>query len=304
MQTILGAGGDIGKLLALELKNYTSRIRLVSRNPIKVNDTDELFIADLTNREAVFEAVKGSSVVYLTVGYAYKLKIWKQLWIPTMQNTIDACLAHGAKLVFFDNIYMYGKEAMSHITEDCLIDPPSKKGKIRATVAQILLDAVKREKLEALIARSADFYGKASKNSVLKILVMDNFRKGKRACWQSDLTKIHSFTFTADAAKGTALLGNTEDAYGEVWHLPTSPEKLTGKDYIDLTAELMNVKSRHFVLSKTLIGLLGLFMPQMKELKEMQYQNDRDYFFDSSKFNKRFNYTPASYRQGIAESLR
>lgn len=303
MQTILGAGGDIGKLLALELKNYTNDIRLVSRNPQKVNNTDELFKADLTNREAVFEAVKGSSVVYLTVGYAYKLKIWQQLWIPTMQNTIDACLAHGAKLVFFDNIYMYGKEAMHHITEESIVNPPSKKGKIRATVAQMLLDAVKQKGLKALIARSADFYGKDSKNSVLKILVMDNFRKGKKAYWQADADKIHSFTYTADAAKATALLGNTEDAYGEVWHLPTSSEKLTGKDYINLTAEIMNVKPRYFVLSKTMIGLLGLFMPQMKELKEMQYQNDRDYFFDSSKFNKRFNYTPASYKHGITESL-
>ena len=43
MQTILGSGGAIGLPLAKELKSFTSQIRLVSRNPKKVNDTDELF---------------------------------------------------------------------------------------------------------------------------------------------------------------------------------------------------------------------------------------------------------------------
>ena len=43
MQTILGANGTIGSLLADELIKYTDRIRLVSRNPKKVNETDELF---------------------------------------------------------------------------------------------------------------------------------------------------------------------------------------------------------------------------------------------------------------------
>ena len=38
MQTILGASGTIGKLLARELLSYTDRVRLVCRNPVKIND--------------------------------------------------------------------------------------------------------------------------------------------------------------------------------------------------------------------------------------------------------------------------
>ncbi|WP_316818322.1 hypothetical protein [Pedobacter nyackensis] len=52
MQTILGANGQIAEELARELKrNYTTDIRLVSRNPKKVNDTDTLFAANLLDRE-------------------------------------------------------------------------------------------------------------------------------------------------------------------------------------------------------------------------------------------------------------
>ncbi len=46
LQTILGANGTIGVPLAKELSAYTDRIRLVSRNPKKVNATDEIFPAD------------------------------------------------------------------------------------------------------------------------------------------------------------------------------------------------------------------------------------------------------------------
>ena len=45
--------------------------------------------------------------------------------------------------------------------------------------------------------------------------------------------------------------------------------------------------------------VLGLFMPLLKELVEMMYQNDRDYFFDSSKFEKRFGWTATPYKDGI-----
>jgi len=48
MQTILGAGGPIDVELAKALPKYTDKIRLVSRNPKRINDTDELVSADLT----------------------------------------------------------------------------------------------------------------------------------------------------------------------------------------------------------------------------------------------------------------
>lgn len=64
MQTVLGSGGAIGIELAKALKEFTSEIRLVSRNPKKVNPSDELMSADLLNAADVLKAVQGSSVVY------------------------------------------------------------------------------------------------------------------------------------------------------------------------------------------------------------------------------------------------
>lgn len=69
MQTILGANGQIGEELARELKrNFTSDIRIVGRNAQKVNDTDEVFLADLSIRENAVEAVRDSEIAYFTLG--------------------------------------------------------------------------------------------------------------------------------------------------------------------------------------------------------------------------------------------
>src|SRR5512135_1567066 len=128
MQTILGSTGIIGKEVARELyRSYTKDIRLVSRNPQHINPTDQLFKADLLNREQVFEAVKGSEVVYLTVGIQYSAKIWARQWPVIMRNVVDACMAEKARLVFFDNVYAYGK-VEGPMTEDTPYNPCSKKG--------------------------------------------------------------------------------------------------------------------------------------------------------------------------------
>lgn len=303
MQTILGAGGAVGIELATELKKYTNKIRLVARNPKKVNDDDELFLANLLDKKSINDAVEGSDIVYLTAGLEYNIKIWRRDWPVIMRNVIDACIAHNAKLVFFDNVYMYAPEEIPHMTEESPIAPATEKGKVRAELIKMIFDAIEKRKLTAMVTRSADFYGKNVKTGFLNIGVIDNFKKNKKAFWQSDANKIHSFTYVPDAAKAVALLGNTPDAYNQVWHLPTSFQRWTGKEFVNYVAKQMHVKPRYYILSKLMISLFGMFSPTLRELKEMQYQNDRDYFFDSSKFQKKFVLQPTTYEKGIADSI-
>jgi NAD dependent epimerase/dehydratase family. len=297
MQTILGAGGAIGADLARELPKYTSKIRLVSRKPVKVNETDELYPADLSDPSSVDKAVEGSEVVYLVVGFEYNVKVWQKTWPPLVKAVIDACRKHHAKLVFFDNVYMYDRDYLAHMTEDTPVRPTSKKGTVRAQIAKMIMDEVQTGSLTALIARSADFCG--PKNSIFSEVVYTNFVKGKKANWIADITKKHSLTFTEDAAKGTALLGNTPDAFNQVWHLPTIKTPFTGKEWIEMVAREMNVKPGISVFSEWMMAVLGVFVPVMREFHEMAYQYNRDYYFDSSKFEKRFNYVPVSAEEAV-----
>lgn len=299
MQTILGANGTIGSVLAKELRNYTDKLRLVSRNPRRVNESDELLQADLLIPGMVEKAVKGSDVVYLVVGLDYKLDVWKDKWPKIMKATIDACIKHKARLVFFDNVYMYDINSVSHMTEESPINPPSRKGAVRSHLVKMIMDEVNAGRLSALIARSADFYGPDNEKSFVTEMVYKNIIRGKSSNWFIDADKKHSFTFTPDAAKATALLGNTDDAFNQVWHLPTDKNTLTGREFINLFTEEMKVRNKVNVMPMWLIRILGLFIPIMKEMPEMMYQYDRDYFFDSSKFENRFNFSPTTYLDGV-----
>jgi nucleoside-diphosphate-sugar epimerase len=88
-----------------------------------------------------------------------------------------------------------------------------------------------------------------------------------------------SFTYTPDAGRATALLGNTPDAYSQTWHLPTAPNPPTGKEWVELIAAEMDKKPSYRVATKTIVKIMGLFMPLMRESVEMLYQYDRDYVF-------------------------
>ncbi len=305
MQTILGSGGTIGVELAKALKKYSSDIRLVSRNPVKVNVDDQLVSADLTNPQEVMNAVKDSKIAYLTVGLPYSTKIWRNSWPDLMKNVIEACKTHHTKLVFFDNIYMYDPDYLASMNEETPNRPVSKKGQVRCHVANMLLDEIAKGNLKALVARSADFYGPSIKGtSVLTETVFKNLKSGKRPMWLESLNFKHSYTYTPDAGEATALLGNTEDAYNQVWHLPTATNPLTGREWVEAIASEMKVDKKPLVLPKWMIRLLGIFVPVMGEMAEMLYQYDRDYIFDSSKFQKRFDFTPTSYAEGIKQIVK
>jgi nucleoside-diphosphate-sugar epimerase len=304
LQTILGSGGAIGTQLAKELTKYTDEIRLVSRNPQKVNPQDQLFKADLLNKTEVIEAVKGSAIVYLTVGLPYNTKLWQAQWPLVMQNVIEACVQHKVKLVFFDNIYMYGKESIGNILENAPHNPPSKKGKVRADIVDLLFKAKETQGLEMLIARCADFYGPGiAQTSMLNETIFKPLAKGEKANLLMSDQKLHSYTYTPDAARATALLGNTADAYGQVWHLPTAHHPLTGKQLVDMAAKILHKKSAYRVNGKGMVRFISLFIPIMKEVVEMLYQYDRDYIFNSEKFEQRFGWNATPYEQGIRETL-
>src|SRR5690554_2361440 len=270
MQTILGGGGAIGTLLAKELKKYTDKIRIVSRSPKKVNEDDELVACDLMIETDVAEAVRGSKVVYLVVGLKYSAKVWQEQWPTVMRNTIEACKKANARLVFFDNIYMYSQDHLNGMDENTPIDPPSKKGKVRAEIARTLMEKVNAGELEATIARSADFYGPGmGANGMLRQMVISNIAKGKKANWFGRIDRKHSFTFTPDAARATALLGNSDQAYGQVWHLPTAKFPPTGAQWVVLVAKTLNTEPKARRVGKLMVRSMGLMVPIMREILEM-----------------------------------
>jgi nucleoside-diphosphate-sugar epimerase len=298
MITILGAGGAIGNALVKLLSARNQPFRLVGRNPQAIPGAAETLAADLTDKDQTIRAVAGSTVVHLLVGLKYDRKVWQELWPRVMSNTIEACKRAGAKLIFFDNVYMYGKVS-GPMTEETPFNPCSRKGEIRAKIATTLITEWKSGTLTGMIARSADFYGPDTPNAVPNLLVFQPFAKKRKASWLVNDAVRHSFTYTPDAAGSLVELAERPNAWNQTWHVPTTPNPLTGRELVALAAKEFGVAPRYRVLSRPMLKIAGWFDPLVAESYEMLYQSDRPYLFDSSKFAREFGFAGTPYADGI-----
>ena len=78
-----------------------------------------------------------------------------------------------------------------------------------------------------------------------------------------------------------------------------APNPPTGKEFIEIAANVFKVDSKYRVLGRPLIKLAGFFNADIRESYEMLYQYDSEYLFDSTKFSTAFHFIPTSYEDGI-----
>jgi nucleoside-diphosphate-sugar epimerase len=242
--------------------------------------------------------VTGSSTVLLLVGLKYDCKTWADLWPRIMANTIEACKRAGARLLFFDNVYMYGRVSGS-MTEETPFNPCSRKGEIRARIASTLLDEIRSGALTAMIARAPDFYGPATPAGA-NAFVLDAWAKRQKASWLVNDAVPHSLIYTPDAARAVLTLAKTDSAWNQTWHLPTAPDPPTGREFIMLAAHAMSRTPEYRILRRPVIRAVGWFNPSVRELYEMLYQYEFPYVFDSAKYARTFGSSATPYADGIA----
>lgn len=300
MHTILGINGTAGPGLAAALKKQNIRVRGVSRRPAE-GDWEHV-TADVTNLTDMMRVVDGSEVVYLLVGLQYDINVWRRDWPVIMQNAIEACLMHKAKLVFMDNVYAYGL-VEGPMTEDTPMHPNSEKGKVRKQIAAMLLDAVRERGLRACIGRAADFYGPRCATSMLNTTVFERFAAGKSAFLMGRANKVHTFTYTDDIGPALAILGTDARADGQVWHLPTSNEPWTNRDWVEAAAKGFGVQPKYQATPTFMLRIIGVFNKLFRELVEMNYQFTHDYVLSSAKFEKTFGMKPTTNADGVAQTV-
>jgi nucleoside-diphosphate-sugar epimerase len=288
MQTILGSNGQIGTELARSLANeYNTPLRLVSRNPTQVNPSDSLFKADLLDAEQTQKAVRGADVVYLTAGLPMDTQRWVAQWPVIMRNVIAACETHKAKLVLFDNTYMYPQTDAVQ-TEETVFKPYGLKGKVRADIASQLLSAMQQGRINALICRAPEFYGPGLTQSITNATIINALKRGEKARVFLRDDTLRTLIYTPDASRAMALLGNTPKAFGQTWHLPCDDNRLTYREFVSLAGKALGVPAHYSVLKKWQLRAAGLFNQQVRDAAELLPRYEADNIFDSSKFKTHF----------------
>ncbi|UTX50252.1 NAD-dependent epimerase/dehydratase family protein [Chryseobacterium sp. MA9] len=302
MQTILGANGQIGEELARELKrNFTSDIRIVGRNAQKVNDTDEVFLADLSIRENAVEAVRDSEIAYFTLGLPISTPLWEEQFSLITRNVIDACKINGTKLVFFDNTYMYPQDGRV-LTEDTEFAPVGRKGKVREEMTAMLLEEMNSGQIDAVICRAPEFYGPGKTQSITNTMIFNKIKEGQAIEIPLSTGKRRSLIWTPDASRATALIGNTADAYGQTWHLPVDNSHPTYAEFISLVSEIYGKEFEFTIVPEYIFQKGAQSSTVFAELLELLPRYACDNLFEDAKFRSRFSeFHTTSYREGIEQ---
>ncbi|OZI34183.1 NAD-dependent dehydratase [Bordetella genomosp. 10] len=305
MQTILGANGQIAMELARELRRkYTKDVRLVSRNPRKVNDTDNLVSADLLDAKQTLNAVRGSRVVYFTAGLPPDTALWEAQFSTMLKNALDACRVAGASFAYFDNTYMYPQDARL-LTEETSFAPVGRKGKVRAAMASMVLEEMARGEIPVLIGRAPEFYGPGRTQSFTNALVIENLQAGKKPRVPVRDDTRRTLIWTPDASRALAALGNAPDTFGQTWHLPCCDDRPTYKEFVAMACQVFGRELSYAVIGKWTLTVAGLFSKQVREIRELLPRYEQDNLFDSTKFKRRFpRFEVATYREGLASIRR
>lgn len=300
MQTILGANGQIATELARELqRKYTNDVRLVSRNPRKVNDSDSLVSANLLDAKQTQDAVKGSRIVYFTAGLPPDTELWEAQFPTMLKNALDACRVAGASFAYFDNTYMYPQDNRLQ-TEETPFAPVGRKGKVRAAMASMVLEEMARGEIPVLIGRAPEFYGPGKTQSFTNALVIEKLQAGKKPRVPVRDDTRRTLIWTPDASRALAVLGNTPDAFGQTWHLPCCDDRPTYKEFVAMASEVWGREPAHTVIGKWTLTAAGLFSKPVREIRELLPRYEQDNLFDSTKFKRRFpEFEVTAYRQGL-----
>ena len=307
LHVVLGAAGGTGSAVVRELVGQGRSVRAVTRRghtavgdgaqpPASYQDA----AADVTNAGQLRRALEGAAVVYHCAQPAYTR--WPQEFPAMNRAVIEAAAAAGAKLVFADNLYMY-PPGSSPMTEETPATATTKKGQVRAAMAEELLAAHRDGKVRVAIGRSSDYFGPGGVNSAVGERFLKPVVAGKKTQWFADLDQPHTMSYLPDMARAFVVLGTRPEADGRVWHLPAA-DALTGRQIIAAAGRAAGTSPRPAVLGMGSLRSAGLFVPLLREFPELWYQWSRPFVMDSARFQEAFGpFAVTPMEQALADTI-
>ncbi|HYM90465.1 MAG TPA: NAD(P)H-binding protein [bacterium] len=297
LHVVLGASGGAGRAVVRELVARGKRVRAVTRAGALVPGAESAR-ADAASPESVRDAVRGASVVYHCINVPYQQ--WARRLFPIADAIIEAAAAAGAKLVVMDNLYMYGRVS-GPMTERTPRQAQGKKGRLRAALERHLLEAHRSGKARLAIGRASDFLGPQARSATM-LLVVEPALAGRPASWLGTLDAPHTVSYLPDVGWGLATLGEREEAFGEVWHLPAGPP-LTGRQLIEMVFQELGRPARMKVISRPMMLAAGLFSSGIREAIEVLYQFEHPFVMDATKFSRAFGSRVTPHRDAVRQTI-
>jgi nucleoside-diphosphate-sugar epimerase len=270
---LFGAAGAIGNSIAAALREQKQPYRVVGRNRAELeksfgNDSlAEIVTWNPDDPASVRAACKGVGTLIYLIGVPYN---HFELHPVLMQKTMDGAIAERVEqVVLVGTVYPYGRPRTAKVTEEHPREPHTFKGQKRKEQEDILLKAHNEGRIKATILRLPDFYGPNVDRSFLDRLFKAAV-SGGTADMIGPIDRPHEFVFVPDSGPVVLALAANPKAYGRWWNF-AGPGAITQREVAAQVFALAGRKPKLRVAGKTMLRMIGLFNPFMREFVEMHY---------------------------------
>jgi len=301
--TIFGYG-PVGRAAAARLLAEGREVIVAQRNaPPDLPSGATFAPVDALDRDAVVKAVHGSGQFVVTIGFPYSGILWRDVWPKAISNFVAACKATDARMVFVDNLYMYGPQT-EPLTETMPLSYYGLKPAARSAATRVWMAAAAAGEARVAALRAPDFYGPGVGLSFLGDTSIGKLAQGKPAVFVGSPGVLHDYAYVPDIARAVvSLLAAPDSAFGQAWHMPCAPIRTT-RNILRIAADTLDVKLRISAMPAWMLGPSAMFAPFLRELKEMRFQWDRPYQVDASRFKAAFWSDVTPFETGVPETAR
>ena len=266
----------------------------------KLPEQVEIVAGDATDSSIVHQICKEADAVFHCAMPSYTE--WPAKFPPLTKGILEGVSRAGAKLIYGDNLYMYGDTEGRPISENLPSAATGHKGKVRAEMAEMLLNAHKKGEVQVVIGRGSDFYGPQVVNSAFGEMFFKAALSGKPANLLGNIDLPHTYTYIKDFSKALVKLSENDKALGQIWHIPNATT-MTTRQLVELVEKEIGQSIKIRAAGRLMVTLLGLFNPMIKEVKETMYEWEHPYIVDHSKFEQTLGADVTPHEVAIKETV-
>lgn len=291
---VIGSG-PVGTQLALRLAESGHEVVVVTRSGSgPARPGIRKVASDASSLDALLTAAPRADALYNCANPPYHR--WSQDWPPLAAALLSFAERTGAVLATCSNLYGYGP-VDGPITEAAPLAAVGTKGMVRAAMWQDALELHEAGRIRATEVRGSDYIWPGDQSLVGSSRVVPRILAGKSVSLLGSVDAEHSWTYPVDVARLLIGVATDERAWGRAWHVPTNPPR-TQRQVVDDLADAARVPHvRASQLSPAITGLLGLFNPTIREMKETDYQRDRSFVIDDGAARATFGMEPTPWSQ-------
>lgn len=299
LHVVVGAAGATGHRVARNLVEAGCRVRAVTRNGRDIGVPGvEPVAADAADAAAIARVSGGAAAIHHCA--MPPLQRWRTDFPPMTDALIAAAASSGARLVYADDTWMYGR-VRDPMAADTPVRPASPLGLLRAFLAERMLRAADAGEIRLSIVRAGELYGPGVR-SLIAGNVFGAAARGRPVVWFGDADLPITPSFIDDFARTLAVVGTRDASTSAIWHVP-HPPATTGRALAAAACRRAATRLRLIEVGSRSLRALGVAVPLAREGADLVYQFEQPFVVDGEPTVRAFGLTPTSWDDGIAATL-